>query len=335
MSIRTAAGYQGAFGREPSWDQAPPRFQPLHLLAEDIRQIAVYESRRQLVAGHLAAPDHLVRSHVEGGLSALAERHSLMHLLPLVTGGDWQQQQGVSTLTVTGSATPPSIGFVRRLGPRDDWRHFSGLRLTRLRLTPSSEGAVIMQASLIGARQTRLARPLLARPLLARPLLARSIPAEQAAVPIVAPPPSGLSLVRVGAGQATSSAVLAGGFEIQLMRRDMAPHFALGADTPQMITTGQLAIRTDLRLLANDHARALAHEGTLMALDLRLTVPGQAAASVHLEIPRLRVTSAAELADVGGGPVILRLTAVAEPHLIRQQHLIRVTLGSPPSRGQS
>lgn len=294
--MRTARDYICGIGKEAAWSQPPTRFDRIQLLAEDLRVTGQYEGRRVLSEDRIAAPQRLVRTHVEGGFALAAGHAALRRLLPLVTGGSWTtpDAQGGTTLAVDGAADAVSLSLIRRLAAADDWQLFSGLRVQQISLFPGADGGLHARASCLGGAQQ------------ARTGLAVAGTAATEAGLRPAAPPSGLRL-RPDPGQDVGALYLAG-VEITLSREGMRPHFALGTNAPQMITPGLLVARVGLRLLANDAAKAASRHDHLAA-SFRFE---DATGHVDLELGRLGVTARREIADAGGGPALIQLAFRAE-----------------------
>ena len=293
--IRTSRDYAAAIGIEPSWNRIPPRFREVRLMAEDLRLVGGYERRRSLAEPALSAPPRLVRAHVEGSLAMAAGAAGITRFLPVITGGDWvSAPSGGRILKVDGAVEPASMALWRRLAPRDDWQHFSGLRARSLRLAPGGDGGLLMTLQLVGAE--RRAQPKAA-------ILAHG-PARP---PLRLLPSGGIGLAAAG-GQPVANGLVVAGFAIELQRAGARPHFALTAMAPQIIPPGTLAASVEIRLLANDAARRAMAPDMLAA---RFSL-GDDDGIREFSLPRLVVTSRRESVEAGGAPALVLIRAEAE-----------------------
>ena len=311
--MRTARDYRAGIATETGWNTAPTAFRDIRLLAEDLHLVGVREGRRALSEGGLVAPTRLVRTHIEGGMTLTADAARLSHMMTFVTGGAWTRHglpEGVlRQLAADGADDPRSMGFVRRLAPHDDWQQFSGLRLRGLRIVPAGDSGIVLMLDLVGAEVAARRRV--------------GVSASPAPRPPVTlrPAPDGLVIRPVGAAVETGPLMLTG-FEIGLYRDGMRPHFALAANSPQMILPGQLAARIEMRLLASDAAKRATEAD-------RLSVRfGFADESARFEMffPLLTVIDRREHVDADGGPAVIRLRTHAEP---REGGLFRLREISP------
>jgi hypothetical protein len=300
--MRTARDYRAAITGETRWNSASGTFQGVRLLAEDLRLVGVRERRHALSEQGLAAPPRLVRTHVEGGITLAADAGHLPHFLTFVTGGamtDHRVPVGVlRQLVADAGDDPTSLSFVRRLADRDDWQQFSGLRVRGLRLVPASDAGLLMMLDLVGAEMATRQRISVAPAPAARPPLR------------LASPPDGLRLVPVDGGRipATTGSLMLAGFEIGLYRAGMRPHFALAANSPQMIRAGQLAAQIDIRLLASDAAKTMTDAERLAAT---FTFENETR-RFEIAFPALNVQDRRERVDADGGPALIHLRARAE-----------------------
>ena len=304
MTIRSARDYRAAIATEARWNVAGGSFQTVPLLAESLRLVGARERRNALSEQGLAGPPVLVRTHVEGGLTLAADAARLVQFLPFVTGGAWIDR-GLPTgsrrqLICDGAVDPLSLSLVRRLADRDDWQYFSGLKVRGLRLVPTADAGLVMLLDIVGAEMGTQAR-------------VSTAPASVSHPPLrLQTPPEGLVLAKAGARAVPATgAVMLAGFEIDLHRVGMLPHFALAANSPQMVPAGRLAARIDMRLLATDEAKALADHSNLTA-SFRFV---DEASRFEIGFPVLEVQDWQERVDADGGPALIHLRArAAAPH---------------------
>ena len=300
--MRTARDYACGIAVEPSWNRPAGPFERLRLTAEDFQVIGQYASRQALVPDKDAAPQRLVRTHVEGRFSLTADAVSLRRFLPLVIGGSWvgsgpgsgQGAAATARLQTEGGDEAGSLAFIRRLADRDSWQLHSGLRIQRLRLFPGGDGGMLMAVDCLGAERRR-----------GGTLSLSGLPAMQPAMKLAAPP-DGLGL-RPPGGRALSPLFL-GGLEVEFARQGMRAHVALAADTPQLITPGRLVARLGIRLLANDAARAASLHDRLSAT---LTLDGGGDRMV-MAFASSRIVARQEIVDASGGPAMIHLRLQAE-----------------------
>jgi hypothetical protein len=318
--MRTSRDYRAAVAAERRWNDAPAIFQGVRLLAEDLRLVGVRQQRHALSEQGLAAPPRLVRTHVEGGVTLAADAASLPHFLTFVTGGAWMANSlpagTLRQLVGDGGTDPASLSLVRRLATRDDWQQFTGLRVRGLRLVPASDAGLLLMLDLVGAEMAMRRRVSVGpQPALRPPLMLR-------------PPPDGLVLAPAGlaGGSAIdgppSGALMVAGFEIAIYRAGMRPHFALAANSPQMILPGQLAAQLDIRLLASDAAKALTASEFLSA-GLRFEDESR---RFEISFPALTLQDRRERVDADGGPAMIHLRARAAARdgvLLRLRELAR------------
>jgi len=302
MTMRSARDYRAAIATEPRWNVAGGSFQTVPLLAEALRLVGARERRNALSEQGLAGPPVLVRTHVEGGLTLAADAARLVQFLPFVTGGAWTGR-GLPTgsrrqLICDGAVDPLSLSLVRRLADRDDWQHFSGLKVRGLRLVPTADAGLVMMLDIVGAEMGTRAR-------------VSTSPASASRPPLrLQAPPKGFVVAKAGADalSVADRAVMLAGFEIGLHRLGMLPHFALAANSPQMVPAGRLAARIDMRLLATDQAKALADHSSLTA-SFRFV---DEASRFEIRFPALAVQDWQERVDADGGPALIHLRARAE-----------------------
>ena len=299
--MRTARDYRAAIADEARWNTSSGSFQGVRLLAEDLRLVGVRERRHALSEEGLAAPPRLVRTHVEGGITLAADAGRLPRFLALVTGGammDGGESAGtLRQLVADASDDPASLSLVRRLADRDDWQQFSGLRVRGLRLLPASDAGLVMMLDLVGAEMATRHRISVTPAPATRPPLR------------LASPPHGLRLAPVDGGSTgQAGALMLAGFEIGIFRSGLRPHFALAANSPQMILAGQLAAQIDIRLLATDAAKAVTDADRLSA-SFRLDDETR---RFEIGFPVLAVQDRRERVDADGGPALIHLRARAE-----------------------
>lgn len=318
--MRTSRDYRAAIAGESRWNDAPASFQGVRLLAEDLRLVGVRQQRHALSERGPAVPPRLVRTHVEGGVTLAVDAASLPRFLAFVTGGAWTADSlsagTLHQLIGDGGTDPASLSLVRRLAMRDDWQQFTGLRVRGLRLVPASDAGLLMMLDLVGAEMAMRRRVSVSAPPALRPPL------------MLRPPPDGLVLAPVGAaggattGAAASGGLMVAGFEIGLYRAGMRPHFALAANSPQMILPGQLAARLDIRLLASDAAKAETADEYLSA-SFRFEDDSQ---GFEISFPALGIQDRRERVGADGGPAMIHLRARAEARdgvLLRLRELVR------------
>ena len=300
--MRTARDYRAAIAGETRWNTASGTFQGVRLLAEDLRLVGVRERRHALSEQGLAAPPRLVRTHVEGGITLAADAGRLPRFLALVTGGaltDNGAPAGTLRQLVGGASDDPaSLSLVRRLADRDDWQQFSGLRVRGLRLLPASDAGLVMMLDLVGAEMATQQR-------------VSVTPAPSSRPPLrLASPPHGLRLAPadVGGSPTATGPLMLAGFEIGIYRAGMRPHFALAANSPQVILAGQLAAQIDIRLLASDAAKAVTDAERLTA-SFRFEDETR---RFEIGFPALAVQDRRERVDADGGPALIHLRARAE-----------------------
>ena len=315
--IRTSRDYAAAIGIEPSWNRPPARFRAVRLMAEDLRLVGGYERQRSLADPAVTSPPRLVRTHVEGTMALAAGAAEMTRFLPAVTGGDWTavaRGPGRSgrQLRADGADDPLSLALWRRLAPRDDWQHFSGLRVRGLRLAPGGDGGLVMTLQLVGAERRVQAK-------------AAIDPAPAATPPLRLAPAGGIALAAAGAGGTgdglsgdglSTDGLVVAGFAIEFHRAEARPHFALAATAPQMIPPGRLGAMVEIRLLANDAARRATVAAALTArfrFGTEVETGADAGAGMReLFFPRLAVTDRRESVAAGSGPALVQIRAEAE-----------------------
>jgi hypothetical protein len=278
MQIRLGQDLCMGIGKEASWAARPTMFKPLTVLQQSLAQIPMRRHRQELGRGQFATKSQLIHSHIGGDISwQMAFGHG-DDLLASGINSDWRSQNisGLVNSLPRGTrlswlvpdtvpdTPPPSFSLLQRFDKRDAWQHFQGLKVSRLRLTISAGGEVVMGATMIGKDMAHATRPISALAnhmpdVTASPAFNLNLAPSSVAIE----PLDGASRTLQSTGDFALSHLA-----ISVSRGGMAPLFGLSAMPPIGIANGVLAIHGQLQLLYTPSLASVLRENQRLKIQL-------------------------------------------------------------------
>lgn len=300
MHLRLGQDMRLGIGREAGWAMVPTAFKPLTVLQLGLGQIPARRRRQDLGRGQIATKSQLIHSHIGGDISwqlafgngddLLASMLASNRRTDDVSGLIDALPRGVKLSWIVLNDIPnriplPSFSLLRRLASGDDWYHFHGLKVSRLRLTIGNGGEAVLSAAMIG-KMSAPANKATTRYGNAMPFAPVSRPFNLNLAPSV------LSIQTLdGASRvlrSTSDFALSH-LALNVTRGGMTPLFGLSAMAPIGITDGLLAIDGALHLLHTPSLAALLREDA--RLKLQLTMYDGSGHAVVILLPESIVTN--------------------------------------------